>query len=309
MVLLNHIKHIVITGCGPTGFQVLGTFLHLLDEEILSIDNIETMYATSAGAFVSVIMCLGYDSDTLYEYFVKRPWENEFPITSATFFNVFQKMGMLGSEFVFKIFKPLFGGKDISLDITLEEFHQYTKKEHHFYTIDVNDSFKVHDISYKTHPELSLLKALHMTSAVPFVFQPVFYEQMCLVDGGMKLNYPLDACLRETKCNLNEVLGITNLYEPDALEPKLLTEESSLLDMISTFSKEFMKNHSTSSEQSSIPYEIYVYNKGMSYDSFMNVLANKTNRAEAVDSGKVYGKLATQYFRSKVEIQIGITQS
>ena len=147
MVLLNHIKHIVITGCGPTGFQVLGTFLHLLDEEILSIDNIETMYATSAGAFVSVVMCLGYDSDTLYEYFVKRPWENEFPITSATFFNVFQKMGMLGSEFVFKIFKPLFGGKDISLDITLEEFHQYTKKEHHFYTIDVNDSFKVHDIS------------------------------------------------------------------------------------------------------------------------------------------------------------------
>ena len=68
-----------------------------------------------------------------------------------------------------EIFVPLFSGKDISIDITLQDFYDITKKEIHIFTTDVM-RFEVVDISYKTHPDWKLIDAVYASSSIPIIF-------------------------------------------------------------------------------------------------------------------------------------------
>ena len=52
------IKHIVMAGGGPSGFITYGVLKHLSGEKYWNIDNIESLYGTSIGAFFSTILCL-----------------------------------------------------------------------------------------------------------------------------------------------------------------------------------------------------------------------------------------------------------
>ena len=48
------IKHLVISGGGPTLIQVLGAIQHLETNDFLHMSTIETIYGTSAGAIIPI---------------------------------------------------------------------------------------------------------------------------------------------------------------------------------------------------------------------------------------------------------------
>jgi predicted acylesterase/phospholipase RssA len=55
------IKHLVISGGGPTLFRTLGALQHLQEAAFWKLEDIESIYGTSAGAIVAVILCLRYE--------------------------------------------------------------------------------------------------------------------------------------------------------------------------------------------------------------------------------------------------------
>jgi hypothetical protein len=55
------IKHLVIAGGGPILVQVLGALQHLEKQKLIDLNNIETIYGTSAGAIVGILICLKFD--------------------------------------------------------------------------------------------------------------------------------------------------------------------------------------------------------------------------------------------------------
>ena len=59
------IKHLVIPGGGPTGIKALGALQYLEQNGYWNINNIETIYATSAGAILSVLLCLKFEWATI----------------------------------------------------------------------------------------------------------------------------------------------------------------------------------------------------------------------------------------------------
>ena len=65
------IKNLVISGGGPIMIQVLGAIQHLETNEFLDIKNIETIYGTSAGAIVGILLCLKFDWETINDYIIK----------------------------------------------------------------------------------------------------------------------------------------------------------------------------------------------------------------------------------------------
>ena len=72
------IKHLVISGGGPSMIQILGAIQHLEDKKFICLKNIESIYGTSAGAIVGVLISLGYDWETINDYIIKRPWHDVF---------------------------------------------------------------------------------------------------------------------------------------------------------------------------------------------------------------------------------------
>ena len=116
------IKHLVFSGGGPIMIQILAAIQELENKQYLNMNDIETIYGTSAGAIIAVMFSLKFDWQTLNDYIIKRPWHELFSIKVQNILDSYSKKGIFDIKTVEKCFKPLFDAKDISLDITLEDF-------------------------------------------------------------------------------------------------------------------------------------------------------------------------------------------
>ena len=54
------IKHLVLSGGGPSMIQTLGAIQHLEKKNIIQRANIQSIYGTSAGAIVGVLYCFQF---------------------------------------------------------------------------------------------------------------------------------------------------------------------------------------------------------------------------------------------------------
>lgn len=199
------IKHLVLCGGGPSIFRTVGALYYLEDQQFWNIANIETIYATSAGALFGAMLCLKFDHETITNYIVNRPWHEAYPIKMSQLMDFYSKKGIYDHKFAEIIFKPLLRAKGLPLTITLKELYEYSNIELHVYSLELNQ-FKTVDISYKTHPDLSLLDSLVMTCAVPMLFTPLCKNTECYVDGGIVANYPLGHCIEDGRLP-DEILG------------------------------------------------------------------------------------------------------
>lgn len=199
------IKHLVLCGGGPSIFRTIGALYHLEDQQFWNIDNIQTIYATSAGALFGAMLCLKFDHDTITNYLINRPWHEAYPIKMSQIMEFYSKKGIYDHKFAEIIFKPLLRAKGLPLTITLKELFEYSHIELHLYSLELNQ-FKTVDISYKTHPDLPLLDSVVMTCAIPMLFTPLCKNNECYVDGGIVTNYPLDHCINDGHA-VDEILG------------------------------------------------------------------------------------------------------
>jgi NTE family protein len=279
------IKHLVISGGGPTLVQALGAIQYVEQQKFIDISNIETIYGTSAGAILGTLICLKFDWETINDYIIKRPWHEVFPINVQKIFEAYTKKGIFDISTVEKIFKPLFSAKDLTLDINLQDFYNYSKIELHFFAFDIND-FKIEDISYKTHPNISVITALQMTCSLPVLVAPVCIDNKCYIDGGIVCNYPLNKCLE--LYNEDEILGIKNQYDKN--DSNRVDSNSTMLDFLMSFVFKMIQNMDTGDKQTVIKNEIVCKADFLSIDYLKTALYSIDVRKELFNSGTEFAK-------------------
>lgn len=282
------IKHLVISGGGPLGFQFLGALQKLEKENYWNINNIESIYGTSVGAIIGTFLSLKYDVDTLNKYLIERPWHESFKINSNKILNFYVNKGIFDNEFFKIIFKPLLEAKDLTLNVTLKEFYNFSNIDFHIFTFNLN-TFDTIDLSHTTHPDLKLLDAIHMSSAVPGMFIPFIVNDICYIDGGIKHNYPINFCLKDHP-NKDEILGIKLFYKTEDGNPlkAQVKEDSSLLDFISVFAINAMLYIRDTIENVSIENTVicYIDYNPFSIDFFMEVFRNQDIRKNLLEKGE-----------------------
>lgn len=279
------IKHIVFSGGGPIAIKVLGIIQHLEENKFWNIDNIESIYATSAGCSLAVLLCLRYDWETIRSYFIKRPWQEAYPIKPEHILNAYNSKGIFNINFFQLFFKPFFDAKNISHDITMIDFYNYSKIEVHFFSVELNE-YKLCDISYKTHPTLPLITAIYMSCAVPILFAPVCFDGKCFIDGGVLNNYPLENCLNDHPAK-DEIMSFKNDYmsvEPINKSENYIVEESNLFDYVGFMLKQVIANLYFK-EIPSIPNEIICTTECMTLDNFKLTLESQQFRQNFFDQG------------------------
>jgi len=211
------VTHLVLSGGGVAGFTFYGILRETHRNGLWKLDNIQTMYGTSIGAVLAVILALNYEWEILDTYLIKRPWQNIFKFDVYSILNVFDKKGIFNIKIFEEIMAPLFAGMEMPLNITLKEFYEKTGKEIHIFSTELN-SMKPVDISYKTHPDWSVVQSIYCSSALPIVFEPHIElhsgepdNHKCYVDGGFFINYPLTQCIQDTGANPDEILAVNKL--------------------------------------------------------------------------------------------------
>ena len=215
-----------------------------------------------------------------------RPWNEVFPINISSILETYANKGIFNITTFEKCMKPLFDAKDVSYEITLLEFYEYSKVEIHFFTFEIN-VFELVDVSYKTHPDLSLLTALHMTCALPVIISPVCINGKCYIDGGIMVNYPLNKC---THSDEDEILGFKNKYE-NYNEANVINSTSNLLDFLLNFVFKLIYNLSTDEKQPTIKNEIVFDCKMMNITNLSEALNSMEHRKQLWESGRETSKL------------------
>ena len=275
------IKHLVLSGGGPSMIQYLSALQHLENKQFLDIQNIESVYGTSAGAIIAILICLKYDWETINDYIIKRPWQDVFVIKVQHIFDAYTKKGIFDIKIIEKCFKPLLDAKDISMEITLEDFYKYSNIELHLFTFEINE-FQLEDISYLNYPKLPLLTALQMTCGLPILMTPVCLDNKCYIDGGIVCNYPLKYCIESGKKS-EETLGFKNIYNKDK---NCVDKDSTLLDFIMNFLFKIINSLSLDHIQPTAKYEIALNTSLLSINVLKTALSNIEVRKDLFKSGE-----------------------
>ena len=200
------IKHIVLSGGGPNNIIQLGCIHELYKKKVIDQKNIESVYATSAGAILGLTIVLNYDMDTVSDFFIKRPWHKVFNFNAKDLMEIVENNGYMDMKFIEEILDMFLTAKNHSKDITLIELYNEYKIYFNIFVVRLNTFEKV-VLNHESYPSMSVKIAILMSCALPPVFKPVFYNGEYYIDGGMKCNYPINDCiLRYT--NINEILGL-----------------------------------------------------------------------------------------------------
>lgn len=279
------IKHLVLSGGGPIGFNELGVLQQLEKNGFWNINDIETIYATSVGGIISVLLCLKFDWETLNDYFIKRPWNEVYKIKLNQLFDAYSKKGIFDQNIAEIFYKPFFSARDISLEVTLKEFYNISNIEIHLFTFDINN-FELCDISHITHPDLPLLTAVYMSSAIPILFSPVCMDDKCYVDGGVVCNYPLKQCILQAK-NVDEIFGFRSNYK---YVDNVIKEKTNMLDCLIKFSYKLSGMANDKFTEETIPNELICDAEFMKLSDIQKTLESKEMRQNLVETGIEAGK-------------------
>jgi predicted acylesterase/phospholipase RssA len=206
------IRHLVISGGGEMGFSFYSALRESNKSGFWNIENIETIYCTSVGSMFAIITALlpHFGWDIYDDFLLKRPWQKVFNLHFSNFTNSFYKKGVFTKETIHEVFNPIFNAIDLPINITLQQFYEYTNIEIHIMATELTQ-FKLIDLSHKTHPEWELLDAVYCSCGLPIFFAPHCIDNHIYLDGGFISNYPINRCLEQVE-NPDEIMGFKRTY-------------------------------------------------------------------------------------------------
>jgi predicted acylesterase/phospholipase RssA len=297
------IKHIVIGGGGTTGFMTLGALKFLQDNKIWDISSIKTIYGTSIGSIVATSLALKYDWDTLLTYFIRRPWNKLYSYNKRDLIlNLYNQKGIFKKTIFEKTIQPLLEGRGLSSDSTLKELYDYTNIDVHFFSLELNSMTKI-DLSYKSHPNLRVADAIYMSSACPILFTPCTDDETktCYVDGGLICNYPVNECIENEKCTLDEVLGMRNIFE-HYVNP--VTTNTSVFEFLTSIYKQVTMYALNEQSYQQIPNEVVCItdNSGTDFIRWIDALKSE-NIVALIGKGEMYARLFMKYKGYKATVE------
>lgn len=291
------IKHIVIAGGGPTGLVSYGALRYLNQVGLWNKEELKTVYTSSIGGFIGVLATLDYKWNVIDDYIIERPWEKAFAAMKYDILEIMYNKGINGKQMFEICLTPLLTGLDLSPSITLREYFEHTNIELVFTATEINNDMCIQGelISYKSYPDMELVEALACTSAFPMLFKPVFVGDKCFVDGGLIHNYPLNHCLKETQCNVEEVLAFTNKVGGISR----IEEASSFIEYARMMMKKCHWTLETSKNQHEVPNSVVSVTTDLSdMTVWFETLSDRKLREDLVMRGEKDG---SEFFTKKSE--------
>jgi predicted acylesterase/phospholipase RssA len=192
------IRHLVLSGGGEIGICFFGALKTSNQEGFWRIEDIKTIYATSAGSLFGTVVALtpSVPWEMLDVFFEKRPWEQVFDVNVNCVLSSVANCGILGRRTASEFLSPVLRAADLSIDVTMREFFDATGIEMHYMATNL-DAFELVDISYKSHPNWKVVEAVYASCALPIMFQPIRIEGVLYADGAIFCNFPIKQCLAQ----------------------------------------------------------------------------------------------------------------
>ena len=197
------ITKLVISGGGIDGLCALGLLQKLYENNILK--DIDTFIGTSAGACISFLLCIGYFPIDVYSVLYNINFSKLLELKDKDIDEIYDtiksnlleentnkvQFGLYSQDNILLILKKLAIAKNIKIDITFNELYEKTNKN----LVITGTCLNKNELIYFTHtnyPDMTVMKALQISSCIPFLFKPTTFNNFLWVDGACVENYPVN---------------------------------------------------------------------------------------------------------------------
>jgi len=188
---------LVLPGGGMKGLILLGGLKALEEKNLLK--DITTFAGTSIGGYLSILLICGFTVNEIIQFGKLFDFSKTISIKLD---NLFQKFSVDNADGFCLVFKKLLLSKKINDSITLLDLYKKTNKKLILCTVCLNTKEIIY-VSHENFPNLDILTAMRMTTAVPLLFPPVLYNNKIYIDGGILNNFPIDIFDK-----VDEIIGI-----------------------------------------------------------------------------------------------------
>jgi len=178
-------RTLVLSGGALRGFALLGALQALYDRNYVS--HIEKYIGTSIGAIIAYLLCIGYTPVEILVYLCKERCIEQ--MSNMDVISGLSGKGFLPFTNIRSILETMTFQKMDAIPTLLDLF---TRTQKQFICTTYNYTLsQLEFLDYHSHPSLSCLDALQMSSSLPLLFEPFLYKDHLYVDGALISNFPL----------------------------------------------------------------------------------------------------------------------
>ena len=190
IVVSKMFSNIVLSGGGLAGIAYLGC-LKYLEEDMELRRTIKNILGVSSGAIFALILAMNltYEETKAWVKQLKDIRVNHINVKSLKL--LMEKYGLDEGDGINEIVKSLYELREVGEDITFRELAQRFGNNLIVAAANVQRA----DITYfsvdKT-PDMRVIEAIRASTAIPFVFVPVYHDDEYYVDAFIVDNFPFE---------------------------------------------------------------------------------------------------------------------
>ena len=203
------IDNLILSGGGPSGVAYAGILKALTDYNILKRDELNEIITTSVGIIFAILYLLDYTILQIEKIVLETDLTKLLNTDDLEIDDLLVKFGLFSNQQIGDSISSFIRHKCDKNDLTLKELYDLSSIKLTVKVYNV-DRGKTEYFEYKNTPDISLIKLSMMTTAIPYLFQPVEFEGDLYVDGGLKGHFPIEACKSKHYLGLNVRGGTTN---------------------------------------------------------------------------------------------------
>jgi len=178
---------LILPSGGIKGIYLIGAIQYLYEQ--YGLEHIKSYYGCSIGSIISALLIIGYKPlDILVYICIKKIIL--FLIQSFNLINLISNKHLIDSTLFTTLLSEMITSK-IGYIPTLGELYTKFNKKICIVTILIEHSQKPQYISSDSHPDLSLISALHISSSIPIIFGYAIYDKKEYVDGALLDQFPI----------------------------------------------------------------------------------------------------------------------
>lgn len=182
---MKNFNTIVISGGALKGFAILGVIQYLWDHNLMS--NVNKFIGTSVGSIISYLLCIGYTPVEIVVHLCQKKYIEK--LSEVDVFKAIQGYGAVSFSVVTEMLEKMTIEK-IGTLITLSELWKRFDKK--LICCSFNYTKQCTEfLNHENHPDLPCIVAIRMSSNLPILFEPYYYDFCHYLDGAIICNFPL----------------------------------------------------------------------------------------------------------------------
>lgn len=188
---LQNKKILILNGGGMKGICFIGALQSL--SERTELKNFDVFCGSSIGSVILFLTIIGYSQIDLFQ-FVKLFDFSKFQNFNID--NLFINYGLNNGNLIDEIIKQFLIKKNLPINLTFEDLYSQTHKL--FILTGTNITTRQCEyMSHLTTPKMKLVDAIRISTSIPFVFTPIYYNNNLYIDGSCTDDLPIKCLYKE----------------------------------------------------------------------------------------------------------------